>query len=111
MPDREKVMLALEHHKRTAVCNGCPYAGDDDTTEGYCPVYDDVIALLREQEPRVMTLDELTEIYVEFKGNACPVRLTNFDLQKIIMYADDGICRLWTAKPTDEQREAVKWDG
>lgn len=51
MPDREKVLLALEHHKETAVCNGCPYAEDDDTQEGYCPVYDDAIALLREQEP------------------------------------------------------------
>ena len=40
MPDREKILKALEHHKETAVCNGCPY----------CPIYDDVIALLREQE-------------------------------------------------------------
>jgi len=70
----------------------------------------DALALLREQEPRVLTLDELTEIYVEFKGNACPVRLSNFDLQKIIMYVDDGVCRLWIGRPTDEQREAVKWD-
>lgn len=50
MPDLEKVLKALEHHKETAVCNGCPYAGDDDTVEGYCPVYDDAIALLREHE-------------------------------------------------------------
>lgn len=35
MPDWEKVIKALEHHKETAVCNGCPYAGDDDTAEGY----------------------------------------------------------------------------
>ena len=51
MPNIEKVLLALEHHKRTAVCNGCPYMEDNDTPEGYCPVYDDAIALLREQEP------------------------------------------------------------
>lgn len=51
MPDREKVLKALEHHKESAVCNGCPYAGDDDTVEGYCPIYDDAIALLKEQEP------------------------------------------------------------
>ena len=50
MPDREKVLRALEHHKETAVCNGCPYEEDDDTVEGYCPIYDDAIALLREQE-------------------------------------------------------------
>lgn len=52
MPDREKVLKALEHHKETAVCNGCPYAGDDDTPQGNCPVYDDAIALLKEQEPQ-----------------------------------------------------------
>lgn len=51
MPDREKVLKALEHHKETAVCNGCPYAGDDDTPQGNCPIYDDALALLREQEP------------------------------------------------------------
>ena len=49
MPDREKVLLALEHHKETMVCNGCPYAGDDDTPQGNCPVYDDAIALLNGQ--------------------------------------------------------------
>ena len=76
----------------------------------YADYLSDAIELLKEQEPRVMTLDELTEIYVEFKGDNCPIRLTNFDLQKIIMYMDDGICRLWTGKPTDEQRQAVKWD-
>ena len=66
--------------------------------------------LLKEQEVRVMSLDELTEIYVEFKGDICPCRLTNFDLQKIVKYAVDGDCRLWTGKPTDEQRKTVKWD-
>ena len=50
MADREKVLKALEHHKETAVCNGCPYAGDDDTPQGNCPVYDDTIALLQEQD-------------------------------------------------------------
>lgn len=127
MPDRETVIKAVEcrknAHKRCGnPCEwtgGCAYAAwiRDPDGEPYYPCYcdverlcDDVIALLREQEPRVMTLDELTEIYVEFKGNACPVRLTNFDLQKIIMDVDDGICRLWTARPTDEQRKAVNWD-
>ena len=62
---------------------------------------------MKEQEARVMALDELTEIYVEFKGNNCPVRLTNFDLQKIVEHAVDGDCRLWMGKPTDEQRQAV----
>ena len=67
MPDREKVLLALEHHKRTAVCNGCPYAGDKDTLEGYCPVYDDAIAMLREQKRASWILDRLHH----YKCSAC----------------------------------------
>ena len=77
---------------------------------GMQKVVDSAVNLLKEQEARVMALDELTEIYVEFKGNNCPVRLTNFDLQKIVKHAVDGDCRLWTGKPTDEQRQAVKWN-
>ena len=69
MPELEKVLKALEHHKETAVCIGCPYAEDIDTAQGYCPIYDDAIALLREQEPmipikvRVSTLQEFDGIY------------------------------------------------
>ena len=81
-----------------------------EQARNYFKTIDDAIAMLREQEPRVMTMDELKEIYVEFKGDNCPIRLTNFDLQKIIMHIDDGICRLWMGKPTDGQRQAVKWD-
>ena len=71
---------------------------------------EEILSLLKEQEPRVMTLDELTEIYVEFKGDNCPIRLTNFDLQKIVKHMVDGVCRLWTSKPTDEHRKAEKWE-
>jgi len=114
MGDREKILRGAECCKYEPSQNGCPeecpYLPEGHLTCGLDPLLDDVIALLNEQGPRVMTLNELTEIYVEFKGDACPVRLTNFDLAKIIMYAEDGICRLWTGKPNNEQREAVKWD-
>lgn len=93
-------------------CKECPY---DGVYGCRAQVMKDALVFLKkldpkQQEPRVMTLDELTEIYVEFKGNDCPIRLNNFDLQKIIMYAVDGVCRIWTGKPTDEQRQAVKWE-
>jgi hypothetical protein len=109
MTDREKVIKGLECctfilGKRK--CNECPYQPDN----GCYQLQDDFHALLKEQEPRVMTLDELTEIYVEFKNDICQIRLTNFDLQKIVKYAVDGDCRLWTGKPTVEQMKAVKWD-
>ena len=100
-------MLRGAHDDCDRKCADCELVQEDDELH---EMYTNVIWLLKEQEPRVMTLDELTEIYVEFKGDNCPSRLINFDLQKIIMYMDDGICRLWTGKPTDEQRQAVKWD-
>lgn len=57
MHDREKVIEGL---KKCAaihqgfVCESCEYPGDD------CAV-DDAIALLKAQEPRVMTLEEVKE--------------------------------------------------
>lgn len=81
-----------------------------DDYNGIMEYIDDAIALLKEQKPRVMKLGELADIYVEFKDNACPIRLSFCDLQKIIMHMVDGDCRLWTGKPTDEQRKAVKWE-
>ncbi|MBR4457600.1 MAG: hypothetical protein IKS31_01440 [Clostridia bacterium] len=139
MPDREKVLLALEHHKKTAVCNGCPYAEDDDTHEGYCPVYDDALALLREQEPRVMTLEEVIKHYslppvfvddlgaqedylqdiapLYFDFPQCDSWVVHWrGYQSVRKYIEDWKAsygqkwRCWTARPTDEQREAVKWD-
>lgn len=70
----------------------------------------EALALLKAQEPRAMTLEELSGIYVEFKDDFIPMSLTHFDLQKIIGYMQDGSCRLWSAKPSIEQREEAKWD-
>ena len=106
MPNREKVIESL-NKALTRVGNGDM---DNVTLSEVEEAIESAITLLREQEARTMTLDELTEIYVEFKGTACPVRLSNFDLQKIIMSVDDGVCRLWNGKPTYEQMKAVKWN-
>lgn len=105
MNNREKIISALEKAKKQSEEHA------QDIIIVPFRETDMILALLKEHEPRVMTLDELTEIYVEFKGNNCPVRLTNFDLQKIVKHVVDGDCRIWTSKPTDEQRRAVKWDG
>jgi len=111
MADREKVMQWLETCANGCE-DGCPYEYKNLVYRVECKadLMSDALELLKEQKPRVMTLDELIEIYIEFKGNAYLVRLTMFDLQKIIMYMDDGICRLWAGKPTYEQMEAVKWE-
>lgn len=60
--------------------------------------------------PRIMTLEELSRIYVEFKNDLIPMSLTHFDLGKIICYMQDGWCRLWSSKPSVEQREAARWE-
>ena len=107
MADREKVINDLNVSK-LMLCN--PKMLTSEMCVRIGQAINGAIDLLKEQEARVMTLDELTEIYVEFKGDICPCRLTNFDLQKIVKYAVDGDCRLWTGKPTDEQRKTVKWE-
>lgn len=102
----------LDSEKVVGHLNDCMEASRRDNTWVFVrkDIVADALALLKEHEARVMALDELTEIYVEFKGNNFPVRLTNFDLQKIVKHAVDGDCRLWTGKPTDEQKQAVKWE-
>lgn len=139
MPDREKVLKALEHHKETAVCIGCPYAEDIDTAQGYCPIYDDAIALLGEQEPakrhpRVMTLEEVqdaldTVVWLDdggenTSGNYALVESYSGTMTAVwfkLMDRDAGQqrrhyesygkrWRCWDIRPTDEQRRAVKWD-
>ena len=98
----------------------------------------DAIELLKEQKPssRVLTLEELQKapsgslLWIEWKSAAgspmYPVEfLSIYSLtfpdgvtEKVIEFSN-GMdyedmygkqFRLWTAKPTDEQRKAVKWD-
>ena len=126
MADREKVMRGLEacNRKRNngSDCENCPYYDDEDTAElpfGICNIqdmFDDALDLLKEQEPRVMTPDEICgsrrpftvyaenwdgELfqvayiggkYLDIDGKQCPERV-----------------RFWTSRPTEEQRKAVKW--
>lgn len=66
--------------------------------------------IIQSDAPRLMTMAELSGIYVEFKNDLIPMSLTHFDLGEIICYMQDGWCRLWSAKPSIEQREAAKWD-
>ena len=65
MPDREKVMLGLKACNRQSYngsdCQNCPYYDDEDTAElplGICNIqdmFDDALALLREQEARELS--------------------------------------------------------
>ena len=71
MPDREKVIKGLEcctafDGKGFPLCEECPYED-----EGTCPELDvlhkDALELLKAQEPRVMTLEEVIGHYKKYR--------------------------------------------
>lgn len=100
----------------------------------------DAIELLKEREPRVLTLEEVMKhyslppvfvddlnmqedymqdiqpLYFEFQPDRpWNAHWLNYDqvanIREGIKARYGTIIRAWSAKPTDEQREAVKWDG
>ena len=130
MTDREIVLIRLE-----GVGVGLDMAGYH--ADAQC--VRDVLSLLREQEPRVMTLEEVIKHYslppvfvddlsaqedylqdiapLYFDFPQCDSWVVHWrGYHSVRKYLDDwrasyGIkWRCWTARPTDEQREAVKWD-
>ena len=107
---RDEIIKGLEHCAN-GICNECPYIYDCWTTE--CnPAARDALALLKAQEPRVMTLDEAKSAYVvEYRsGKMREVGSALLDLNVDPLNAEYGkIYRVWTSRPTDEQREAIPW--
>lgn len=116
-------------------CDVCPYDSFKD-----CPgshptpetLMKDALALLKAQEPRVMTLEEVlalpydTPIYIENCDYLCGwdifAGITKDDDNDVVTgalwstteywpqdkYGDTWRC--WTSRPTDEQREAIPWN-
>lgn len=139
MTDREKVIEGLEccaddkpfYH---AHCDDCPYNGlNPDNLGGCTKLYRDALELLKEQEPRVIDADEIVLsadpskwLWVERKGDYCAEAfkagktisgLIAFDSETpgAFLYCErpdeyGKTWRCWTSRPTDEQRNAVKWD-
>ena len=159
MTDKEKVINALELCANGCNDNGCSYLDEQNNKGGLtvCRCIDllarDVIALLneqeeeienlkqtaqsmmegicllKEQEARVMTLDEVKAFdwdycYLEeerLPGKEYRIICGDYALTCItwpciasmrIQHGDDNYgkkWRCWSAKPTDEQRKAAKW--
>ena len=128
MIDREKVLQALEHCDLCSDmpnCPGCAYLREPDCMEH---LKRDIIALLKAQEPRVMTLEELKSlerdavVWYEHDGvNKQRPRIVDQVYDSGIIFTDGGHWqfnadaygkkfRLWTSRPTDEQREAIPWE-
>ena len=121
MNEREQVISNLLYMKRD-----CLEGSDTDKT------LDRAIALLKAQEPRVMTLEEVKRsagetVWVERWGDSKTI-VAQFAPYDTIddsfyfftignsvsykVYTEDYYkdWRCWTSRPTDEQRRAAKWD-
>ena len=89
---------------------------------------DDALELLKAQEPRVMTVDEINQlsngetVWVEISdGRLLPMMVEDGTLMRwgyMWRICDEAFCtheegecaaRAWTSRPTDEQREATPW--
>lgn len=126
MIDRESVIRQLTQHMARA-----DYIETDWMDCVSVPMLRDALALLREQEPRVLTYEEAdaiahqteeTAIYLERKSHKSLYAAIAGDTQgrvpniswlgKERNYQDEygKTWRCWSARPTDEQREAVPWN-
>lgn len=137
MADREKVIKGLECCMSEKICaSQCPYKGQcDDGGYYYSRAIEEALSLLKAQEPRVMTLEELEDALDTVVWLDIPNTKNLADGYSLIMayshkngfiflespfgdnpsqdrfeYKDYGITwRCWTSRPTDEQREATPW--
>lgn len=118
MADREKVIRVLSHFPTNTFC-----------AEGGEVTVADVLALLKAQEPRVITAEELEDwlepayledifyggrwaLIADFSANWFIFNVTEpgFLKEEEFHVSEYGRrWRCWTSRPTDEQRKAVKW--
>lgn len=123
MIDREKVIKEYEDFVNRYISVS---VNDDYVLE----MHKAVLALLKEQEARLMTLDEVKDFnwdycYLEeerLQGKEYRAVCGDYALTCItwpfvtsmrIQHGDDTYgkkWRCWSAKPTEEQRQAVKWE-
>lgn len=135
MADRKKVIRGLkacqvEEDGCTTRCkaNDCPY--NVSSTHCMTNLHKDALALLREQEPRVLDWNEIGTVdgavWLEERDENEVVpglvmqmhSAVNLDIKKdgklhtaSASRSDYGDgWRAWSARPTEEQRKAAKWD-
>ena len=129
MIDRDKVISRLQIIRTWAEV-GKNYNGiqGESCLRDVVDWIDDALALLKAQEPRVLTLDEVRYeyevVWLETKYLQPTVCLfyngeSNVDWLYFVFGLDDSFgvsvhlygknWRCWSAKPTEEQREAVPW--
>ena len=123
-----RCMLRKSHDECNSDCGHCDLVQDDSELH---EMYNDVIALLKAQIPRVMTFDEVMSGETEIAWTEADSEDGDYKwfYPGLIFHRDEKfescfmgvICeggrdnygkeiRCWTSKPTDEQRKATKWD-
>lgn len=130
MVDREKVIRELEDcsSREAWKCSTCKWY-DENSGEYFTKLAADALSLLKAQEPRVMTLEEMkaipydadiwieTEYYVG-KITIFAATINTKGLRGVMVYAShktydyegyNKLWRCWTSRPTDEQRKATPW--
>ena len=135
MINREEIIKGLEccftdmDRSDSMPCRSCPYGKLPKKQNCQKVMFADILALLKEQEPRVMTSselqpDELVWIEVLQSDEIWPALLRKTDWFGYPTWAMRGYAiggyyrhdkygrdwRCWTAKPTEDQRLAVKWE-
>lgn len=127
MPDREKVLKGLECciTDGRASCEKCYQEGPGFGIACRQGLMRDALELLKAQEPRVLTPDEIIGwdgyIYGEYRQGVMDVALIVKGIEnnrhkgtwatKQLNWEEYGKSwRYWSAMPTNEQRKAVKWD-
>ena len=110
-------------------CENCPYTHISNDFECRERLKNDIIVLLKTQEPRVLTLEEVKasvgcDVWLELFGvwhknvltattiDACGEHslCTHYEPLSYEIYGVKYGWRMWTARPTEAQMEAVKWD-
>ena len=135
MIDREKAIKGLKCHAVPGGnCLECPYGKygvDSEGLECENKLASDALELLKAYEPRVMTLEEIDDddaYWFEEKygkkslGRNVLIHSIEEDAREpyitfVYTYGEASYkiseygqtWRLWTSKPTDEQREAAPW--
>lgn len=112
---REKVIKGLECCKGegiegTPICEECPYANHPEgTCDRLDTLFDDILALLKAQEARVLTLEEtLNCLVIEYRSGKLQEVGKRVFTEGNEYYG--SIWRVWDRMPTDEQREETPWN-
>lgn len=137
-PDRGKTIKAIEIcYTLGHNCTECPLFSEDDCND---KLMRDALSLLKEQEPRVMTLEEvighyslppvvlddldwqedylqdIAPLYFDFPGDDDPWAVHWRGYQEVRKHLKDWKAsygqnwRCWTSRPTGEQRKATPWE-